>query len=122
MLTINKIWEMACSGEAEKLENLILENVVNPNAHYNGMSLLIGAYRNRELDTVEMLIAYGGKVEPREAEEIEPYITKKRLEIAEKMIALLIGGTLAEESADSVKGEALKQLTEKLNEYKKVIE
>lgn len=123
-----EMWLLACCGETEKLEAIIDEEIPGYDANTrvkgfagNGkISLIMGAYRNRNLDTVEMLIAEGGTVEEHEKEEIEPFINRRRIDIMEKMIYTLVKPAENSE-AEKFKAECLEEYTEKLNRYTAII-
>lgn len=116
---INFLWELACTGETEKLKNLFDDYDSMLNVRYKlfgkSHSLIMGAYRNRCLDTVEMLITEGGTIEPDEIEEIISYINTQRLRIMENLIFELIPA----ESERNI--QKINELTKKLTTYSQLI-
>lgn len=116
---INFLWELACTGETENLKNLFDEYDSMLNVRYElfgkSHSLIMGAYRNRCLDTVEMLITEGGTIEPNEIEEIISYINIQRLRIMENLIFELIPA----ESERNI--QKINELTKKLTTYSQLI-
>ena len=56
MENIEKLWEWACSGNTEKLRNYYENGGSINNRHFafgESHSLIMGAFRNSQLDTVE---------------------------------------------------------------------
>ena len=72
-MTIEKLWECACSGENEKLQEYY-NNGGKINRRYKAFgkfhSLIAGAYRNGNIDTVMMLIDNGETIQAEEQNEI----------------------------------------------------
>lgn len=70
---IGKLWEYACSGENEKLQEYY-NNGGKVNRRYRACgkyhSLIAGAYRNGNIETVMMLIDNGETIQPEEQTEI----------------------------------------------------
>jgi hypothetical protein len=124
----NTLWSMACCGETEKLKRVITTNEsVNANTRIQSsfedrkISLIMGAYRNRNFDTVEMLIANGGTVENHEIEEITPYINTKRIDVMESIIYVLMKPAECDDAAD-FKDKCLSEYMKQLNTYTRIIE
>lgn len=83
-MNIEKLWEYACSGNIGELQK-----------YYNGKhtmynyyekfgekhSLIMGAFRNNQFDTVMYLLEVGERLTPKEQEEIN--IELKRLKVLE---------------------------------------
>lgn len=72
--TVNALWAMACNGQIGRLKKYY-ENGGKAGCRYNrlGMthSLISGAWRNRQYDTVKYLLQVGETIEPHEAKEID---------------------------------------------------
>ena len=72
-MTITKLWEAACCGENETLKEYY-QNGEKINRRYRAFgkfhSLIAGAYRNGNLDTVDLLYKYGERPESHEMDEI----------------------------------------------------
>lgn len=72
-MDIEKLWESACCGENDKLKEYY-ENGGKINRRYRAFgkthSLIAGAYRNGNLDTVDLLYKYGERPEAHEMDEI----------------------------------------------------
>lgn len=72
-MTMEKLWESACCGENDKLKEYY-ENGGKINRRYRAFgkfhSLIAGAYRNGNLDTVDLLYKYGERPEAHEMDEI----------------------------------------------------
>lgn len=88
-------WTFACSGETEKLLKLLKDYALNINnvihkAFGLKSSLIMGAYRNHNYDTVEALIDEGGIILPHEVEEIISYIDHKSVAIMRNLIKELL--------------------------------
>lgn len=85
---IEKLWTAACAGDTEKLKEFLKTNKDDLNLRFNSFgknhSLIIGAFRNRQFETVEFLIFNGGTIEPHEKEETSNYINNKRINLMEK--------------------------------------
>ena len=71
---INKLWEYACSGNTEKL-NEYYDNGGSINNRYfrfgESHSLIMGAFRNSHYDTVEYLMSVGEGLTNKEYDEIK---------------------------------------------------
>ena len=80
MTDINKLWEYACSGNIEKLKEHY-DNDGSVNNRYikfgEGHSLIMGAFRNNQFDTVEYLMSVGEEITPKEYEEIQTVMRKQ---------------------------------------------
>lgn len=72
-MTIEKLWEAACCGENEKLIKYF-SNGGKVNQRYNKFgkahSLIAGAYRNGNFETVDLLYTYGEQPEAHEMDKI----------------------------------------------------
>lgn len=72
-MTMEKLWETACCGENEKLKKYY-ESGGEINRRWKAFgkthSLIAGAYRNGNLDTVDLLYKYGERPETHEMDEI----------------------------------------------------
>ena len=76
---INKLWEYACSGNIEKLKEYYT-NGGSVNNRYSKFgedhSLLMGAFRNNQFETVEYLMSEGERLSPKEIVEIKTELRK----------------------------------------------
>ena len=82
-----KLFEYACSGNIDKLKEHYegggtVGNSIN--RFGNEHSLIMGAFRNDQFDTVEYLLGIGEKPTPKEQEEIRKQI--RRWELMKKMV------------------------------------
>ena len=87
METKGKLFEYACSGNIKKLKEYYegggaIGNSIN--SFGSEHSLIMGAFRNDQFDTVEFLLEVGEKPTPEEQEEIKKQI--RRWELMNKMI------------------------------------
>lgn len=87
MTDINKLWEYACSGNIEKLK----EHYDNGGSVHNNYfmfgeahSLIMGAFRNNQFDTVEYLMSVGEEITPKEYREMETEMRK--LDIMQRLV------------------------------------
>ena len=70
---INELWEYACSGNIEKLK----EYYDNRYSKFGeGHSLIMGAFRNNQFETVEYLMSEGERLSPKETAEIKTELRK----------------------------------------------
>lgn len=73
-MPIEKLWELACSGDIKALKDYYLSEYRMPNRRYfkfgKENSLIIGAFRNNEFDTVEYLMEVGETVTTEEEKEM----------------------------------------------------
>ena len=80
MTDINKLWEHACSGNIEELKRYY-ENDGSVNNRYfkfgDEHSLIMGAFRNNQFETVEYLMSVGEEITPKEYEEIQTEMRKQ---------------------------------------------
>lgn len=87
MTDINKLWEYACSGNVEELKKYY-DNGGSVNNRYikfgEGHSLIMGAFRNNQFDTVEYLMSVGEEISPKEYEEIQTEMRK--LDIMQRLV------------------------------------
>ena len=77
MERIEELFGYACSGNIEKLKEYYetggtVGNCINK--LWNDHSLIMGAFRNDQFDTVEYLLEVGEKPTPKEQEEIRKQI------------------------------------------------
>lgn len=87
MPTIEELWAYACNGDIENLEKSYANGCGINNRYLKfgeNHSLIMGAFRNNEYDTVEYLIEQGEKLTQKEYEEIQNEV--RRLEVMKKMI------------------------------------
>ena len=87
MTDINKLWEYACSGNIEELKKYYY-NGGSVNNRYikfgEGHSLIMGAFRNNQFDTVEYLMSVGEEISPKEYDEIQAEMRK--LDIMQRLV------------------------------------
>ena len=87
MTDINKLWEYACSGNVEELKKYY-DNGGSVNNRYikfgEGHSLIMGAFRNNQFDTVEYLMSVGEEISPKEYDEIQTEMRK--LDIMQRLV------------------------------------
>ena len=83
---IEKLWNAACNGKIEYLKKYY-ENGGEKNLRYQAFgrehSLVIGAFRNNLLDTVDYLLSVGETLTPQEKNEVECEL--RRLESLKKL-------------------------------------
>ena len=84
---INKLWEYACSGNTEKLKEYY-ENGGSINNRYfrfgESHSLIMGAVRNSQFDTVEYLMSVGEELTNKEFADVKSEI--KRIDILRELV------------------------------------
>ena len=84
---INKLWEYACSGNTEKLKEYY-ENGGSINNRYfrfgESHSLIMGAFRNSQFDTVEYLMSVGEELTNKEFADVKSEI--KRIDILRELV------------------------------------
>lgn len=87
MTDINKLWEHACSGNTDELKKYY-DSGGSINNRYikfgEGNSLIMGAFRNNQFDTVEYLMSVGEGISPKEYEEIQTEMRK--LDIMQRLV------------------------------------
>ena len=79
MTDINVLWEYACSGNIEKLKEYYDDGGSVNNRYFKfgeGHSLIMGAFRNNQFDTVEYLISVGEELSKKEYNEIRTEMRK----------------------------------------------
>ena len=86
MEIIEKLWEAACSGDIDTLKHYygVESNVINARYLKFGKehSLIMGAFRNDQFETVDYLVSVGGTVTEEEKEEMETELKRvKYMEI-----------------------------------------
>ena len=78
-VNIENLWSYACSGNLEKLKKYF-ENGGEVNRRYSKFnqehSLIAGAYRNKQHNTVNFLLSVGETITLEEAEEFREYLDK----------------------------------------------
>ena len=78
-LSIFDLWRYACNGNTQRLKKYYAGGGIK-NLRYKAFgtehSLIAGAFRNRQHDTVEYLISIGETVMLTEAEEFRDYLDK----------------------------------------------
>ena len=78
-MDINKLWEYACSGNTEELKKYY-DNGGSVNNRYfrfgESHSLIMGAFRNSQFDTVEYLMSVGEEPTNKEYNDIKNEIRK----------------------------------------------
>ena len=88
-LTIDELWMAACTGDNETLETYY-ENGGETNRRYSKFgkfhSLIAGAYRNGNLDTVDLLQSYGEMPEERERHELKELYYRAVVKAAENLV------------------------------------
>ena len=86
-ISIEKLWDFACGGDIKALKDYYLSECGIPNRRYNQFgeehSLIMGAFRNGELDTVEYLMEVGETVTHEEEQEILDEL--RRIDIMRKL-------------------------------------
>lgn len=79
---INKLWEYACSGNIEELKKYY-DNGGSINNRYfkfgEGHSLIMGAFRNNQFDTVEYLMSVGEELSNKEYMDIKCEMRKQEI-------------------------------------------
>lgn len=84
---INKLWEYACNGNVEKLKEYYTSggSVNNRYSKFGeGHSLIMGAFRNNQFETVEYLMSEGERLSPKETAEIKTELRK--FELMQKLL------------------------------------
>ena len=87
MADIEKLWGYACSGNTEALRKYYDEGGSVNNRYFmfgESHSLLMGAFRNNHLDTVEYLLSEGEELTKKEYEEFKSDMRKQ--ELMERMV------------------------------------
>ena len=88
-LELYDLWIAACSGDNDELEKYY-ENGGEINRRYSKFgkshSLIAGAYRNGNLDTVELLQKYGETPEEHERDELKELYYRAVMSAAEKLV------------------------------------
>lgn len=83
MKSIEKLWEYACSGDIQALKKYFSSNEIELNRRFfkfgKEHSLIMGAFRNNQLETVEYLMSVGETVTQEEKVEITKEL--KRIEL-----------------------------------------
>lgn len=87
-ISIDKLWEYACNGDIKRLKKYFSskEKILNRRCYRFGTehSLIMGAFRNRQLLTVEYLLSIGESITQREREEVDREL--KGFELLEKIL------------------------------------
>ena len=87
MTDINKLWEYACSGNIEELKKYYDDGGSINNRYIKfgeGHSLIMGAFRNNQFDTVEYLMSVGEEISKKEYEEI--HTEMRKLDIMQRLV------------------------------------
>lgn len=83
-----RLWMYACCGDIESLAEYYNQEEPDFNVRYYRLgkehSLIMGAFRNNQFNTVEFLLSVGETVTPEEKAEIEMEL--KRIELMYKMV------------------------------------
>lgn len=86
-ISIDELWSLACSGEIEKLKEYY-DNGGSINNRYfkfgDSHSLIMGAFRNNQFDTVEYLMSVGEEITPKEYDAMQTEMQK--LNIIQRLI------------------------------------
>lgn len=86
-ISIEKLWEYACSGNIEALKRYYKsEEGITDIRYYKFKaehSLIMGAFRNNQFETVEYLLSIGESITNEEKEEINKEL--KRIELLKKL-------------------------------------
>ena len=80
MTDINKLWEDACCGNVEELKRYYETGGSVNNRYFkfgDEHSLIMGAFRNNQFETVEYLMSVGEEITPKEYEEIQTEMRKQ---------------------------------------------
>ena len=88
MTDIKELWEYACSGNTEALKKYYDEGGSINNRYImfgEGHSLLMGAFRNNQFETVEYLLSEGEELSKKEYEEFKTEMKKQ--ELIERMVS-----------------------------------
>ena len=87
---IEKLWEYACSGDIEGLKGYFQEDFGVINRRYNKFgeshSLIMGAFRNNQFETVRFLVSIGETITT--AEHLELQIELQRIEIMKMLVGM----------------------------------
>lgn len=87
MTDIQELWEYACSGDIENLKKYYDEGGSVDNRYIKfgtAHSLIMGAFRNNQFETVEYLISVGESIAPQERKEL--WADVKRFQLMEKLV------------------------------------
>ena len=80
--TAETLFELACAGDTDTLDKLY-QNGASMDVHYSRFgeehSLIMGAFRNRQWDTVRWLLAHGARLTKAEQEEVNDRYQETRL-------------------------------------------
>ena len=82
MENIEKLWEWACSGDTEKLRNYYENGGSINNRHFafgESHSLIMGAFRNSQFDTVEYLMSVGEELTNKEYADVKGEMRKQEI-------------------------------------------
>lgn len=86
-ISIDELWSWACNGETEKLKEYY-DNGGSVNNRYFKFgdlhSLIMGAFRNNQFDTVEYLMSVGEEITPKEYDAMQTEMQK--LNIIQRLI------------------------------------
>lgn len=88
--SIEKLWEYACSGDIEALKHYYLEEWGVINRRYckfgNENSLIMGAFRNDQFETVKYLVSVGETITAEE--HIELYAELQRIQVMKMLVGM----------------------------------
>lgn len=80
MTKIEQLWEYACSGNIKALKQYYNSEEGSINNRYikfgEAHSLIMGAFRNNQFETVRYLMEQGEKITPKEHKEIEQELNR----------------------------------------------
>ena len=86
-MDIEKLWEAACSGNIMELKNYYENGEGILNIRYekfgNFHSLIMGAFRNSQFETVEYLLSVGESITYEERKKVQNEL--KRIEILKRL-------------------------------------
>ena len=86
-MDIEKLWEAACSGDIEILKEYYEKGEGILDVRYEKFrtnhSLIMGAFRNSQFETVEYLLSVGESITYEERKEVQNEL--KRIEILKKL-------------------------------------
>lgn len=87
MKDIEELWEYACSGNIEKLRKYYNDGGSINNRCFKfgeAHSLIMGAFRNNQFDTIEYLISVGEEVSKKEYDGL--YVEMRKIDVMRKLI------------------------------------
>lgn len=87
MTDIQDLWAYACNGDIENLKRYYDEGGSVDNRYFRfgtAHSLIMGAFRNNQFETVDYLISVGESITPQERKELSTDV--KRFQLMEKLV------------------------------------